>query len=187
MAEALGVSPASWPLFGLVWESGEVLARIMAEYDVANLRILEVGCGVGLSSLVLNWRHADITATDYHPRAQEYLNWNTQLNDGQPIPFIRTGWADDPEVESIGEFDLIIGGDVLYEPDHPELLAHFIAERAKPRADVILVDPGRGWLPTFARALDKSGFQKVDMPVDLPTAKSLEFKGQIRRFTRKPN
>ena len=36
-------------------------------------RILEVGCGIGLSSLILNRLNADITATDYHPEAEKFL------------------------------------------------------------------------------------------------------------------
>lgn len=66
-AEALGISSAFWPLFGIVWDSGNVLAHLMVEYEIVGLRILEVGCGIALASLVLNHRLADITATDYHP------------------------------------------------------------------------------------------------------------------------
>ena len=62
-AEALGISSAFWPLFGIVWDSGNVLAHLMVEYEIVGLRILEVGCGIALASLVLNHRLADITAT----------------------------------------------------------------------------------------------------------------------------
>lgn len=65
----LGISSATWPLFGIVWASGTVLAHLMAEQEIDGLRILEVGCGIALASLVLNQRHANITATDYHPEA----------------------------------------------------------------------------------------------------------------------
>ena len=64
-AEKLGISSATWPLFGVVWDSSQVLAHMMFEHDIDGKRILEVGCGIALTSLVLNHRHADITATDY--------------------------------------------------------------------------------------------------------------------------
>jgi len=32
-AESLGISSASWPLFGMVWQSGEVLAELMTNYN----------------------------------------------------------------------------------------------------------------------------------------------------------
>ncbi|MER2164740.1 MAG: histidine kinase, partial [Psychrobacter alimentarius] len=60
----LGICSASWPMFGVIWPSSLVLANHMLNYDIAGKRILEVGCGMALSSLLLNHRHADITATD---------------------------------------------------------------------------------------------------------------------------
>ena len=46
-AESLGISSASWPLFGMFWQSGEVLAELMTDYNINSRRILEIGCGVG--------------------------------------------------------------------------------------------------------------------------------------------
>ncbi|MDE8603082.1 hypothetical protein M3I01_009105 [Marinomonas sp. RSW2] len=51
----------------------------MFKHEVKGLKILEVGCGIELASLVLNHRLADITATDYHPEAGNFLNENTLL------------------------------------------------------------------------------------------------------------
>lgn len=67
IAEALGISSASWPLFGVLWDSGLVLAHQINTREFAGKRILEVGCGLALASLLLNHRKADITVTDYHP------------------------------------------------------------------------------------------------------------------------
>ena len=36
-ADRLGISSAQWSLFGVVWESGEILARLMARQDISNL------------------------------------------------------------------------------------------------------------------------------------------------------
>ncbi len=93
-AEALGISSASWPLFGIVWPSGEVLAQLMVDYAIGEKRILEVGCGIALASLVLNHRQANITATDYHPEVEGFLIENAELNQDNIIPFSRTGWND---------------------------------------------------------------------------------------------
>ena len=107
IASDLGISSAAWPLFGVIWASGEILAHLMYEYEVDGLRILEVGCGIALASLVLNHRCADITATDYHPEAGRFLRENASLNKGRIIPFVRTAWAD--AGSDLGTFDLIIG------------------------------------------------------------------------------
>lgn len=53
-AEKLGISLASWPLFGVVWPSSMVLAHYISDYNTGTKRILENGCGRALSSLLLN-------------------------------------------------------------------------------------------------------------------------------------
>ena len=69
-AKALGISSAAWPIFGIVWPSSLVLAHHMTNYDFGSKRVLEIGCGTALSSLLLNKRNVDITATDYHPESE---------------------------------------------------------------------------------------------------------------------
>lgn len=181
-AEALGVSPASWPMFGVLWAAGEVLARMMEDYDIDGLRILEVGCGLGLSSLLLNQRLADITASDHHPSANELLQYNARLNDGRAIPFFRSSWE---QLErGGGDYDLVIGSDLLYEPNHAELLAGFIDHHAKPRARAIIVDAGRGSAPAFRRRMDGFGFSSTRSAPEADAAGPEPFKGQVLLFSR---
>lgn len=182
VAEKLGISSALWPLFGLVWPSGLVLAHHLHKSDVAGKRILEVGCGIGLTSLLLNRLKADITATDRHPEAEAFLLKNTQLNEDPTIPFVRTGWADPKS--TLGEFDLVVGSDILYEDQHVDLLAAFIVQHCKDQCEVILVDPGRGRHAKFSRKMVAEGFavqkskpQEVDY-LERP------FKGVILHFSR---
>lgn len=156
IAEALGISSATWPLFGIVWPSGQILAHLMLDFQIAGKRILEVGCGIALSSLLLNRRRADITATDYHPEAGNFLRRNTDLNRDAIIPFLRTGWED--EESGLGEFDLIIGSDLLYERGHAESLSRFIDRHAKSHCEVILVDPGRGHHARFSKKMVGLGY-----------------------------
>ncbi|MFI4959611.1 MAG: class I SAM-dependent methyltransferase, partial [Lysobacterales bacterium] len=77
LADRIGISSALWSLFGQVWPAGRVLAEAMSTHDIVGKRILELGCGLGLSSLVLQQRHADITASDHHPLAESFLRHNT--------------------------------------------------------------------------------------------------------------
>jgi predicted nicotinamide N-methyase len=181
-AESLGVSPATWPLFGVIWESSEILARLMATFDIDHKRILEVGCGIGLASLLLNSRFADITATDQHPDADSFLAWNVGLNHGAAIPFIRTGW-EDAESE-LGTYDLIIGSDVLYQPNHPAILSGFIVRHARPACQVIVTDPGRGHGRRFSKEMVHHGFVQQDLPVAEFQEQGHTFHGHIRSYIR---
>jgi predicted nicotinamide N-methyase len=182
LAESLGISSAIWPLFGVLWESGKVLADSVKDMDVTGLRILEVGCGIGLASLLLNLRQADITASDHHPRANEFLLHNAKLNNSQPIPFFRSNWSADASAN--GRFDLIIGSDLLYEPNHAELLSAFIDQHAQPVAKVIIVDPRRGNGPSFCKRMLGNGFEREQRELEGLGGGDQAFRGKVYRFTR---
>jgi len=158
-AADLGITSSTWSLFGVIWASGELLAHLMSDYDIKGLRILEVGCGIGLASHVLTNRGADITATDRHPEAETFLEENIKLNNSKDIPFFRTDWSD--ENDKLGKFDLIIGSDLLYEPNHASLLSQFIDRHALPNCQIILIDPGRGHLSSFTKSMALLGYSCV--------------------------
>jgi ETFB lysine methyltransferase len=182
IAEDLGISSAQWPLFGIVWESSEILAQFMFDFDITGKRILEVGCGIGLTSLMLNKRLANITATDYHPEVEGFLLENIELNSGKVIPFFRTGWAD--EDCGLGKFDLILGSDLLYERGHAELLSAFIQQHANPECEVVLVDPGRGYHARFSKRMVNLGYAHSQSKPEKSNLESKPFSGQILRYSR---
>lgn len=76
----------TFPLFGIIWASSEVLSALMLKVDIEGKRILEIGCGMALVGHVLNSRGADITAMNIHPVPGELLQSNTELNKTNPIP-----------------------------------------------------------------------------------------------------
>jgi len=182
IAEKLGISSATWPIFGVVWPSSLVLAHLIYDYETDSKRILEVGCGMALSSLLLNEQHLDITATDYHPEAQKFLQRNTLLNEGEAIAFEQVDWAD--KNDSLGRFDLIIGSDLLYEDGHIELLASFIEDHAKPVCEVIIVDPGRGRKNKLSTRMMQFGFTASHQKPSQTDYLDEKFKGYILKFQR---
>jgi len=180
-AERAGISSATWPLFGMLWPAGLALAERMASLPIAGKRILEVGCGLGLSSLVLQRRGADITASDNHPLAGEFLEHNAQLNGLPPVRYRNAPWeGDDCE---LGGFDLIIGGDVLYERDHADLLAGFLLRHAKAVSQIMIADPGRGYRNRLARLLEAQSYTRTEQPFFADEVE-LVSKGHVMTFTR---
>ncbi|MEZ4268647.1 MAG: methyltransferase domain-containing protein [Myxococcota bacterium] len=184
-AEALGISSASWPIFGVVWRSGRALAQLMVDHDVAGRRVLEVGCGIGLASLVLNHRGADITATDYHPEAGRFLAANVELNGGRPIPFARADWADEAP-SGLGTFDLVIGSDLLYEDEHAALLAGFIDRHTRPACEVIIIDSARGYAGRFSKCMLALGYSYTHERTSTLESEGEPYRGKIMRFVRPP-
>jgi len=154
----------------------------MADYDIEGLRILELGCGLALSSLLLSLRGADVTATDYHPEAEGYLEINTALNSGQAIPFIRTGWEDADS--KLGKFDLIIGSDVLYESGHYTQLANFVEAHSNPSSTTIIVDPGRKQHARFSKVMMNKGFTHSQQAVEDSTYLAKPHGGVVITYTR---
>lgn len=181
-AEALGISSAQWPIFGIIWKSSEILAHEMEHYAVEGKRILEVGCGIGLTSLLLNSRHADITATDIHPEAGSFLAENVRLNKGVEIPFLRADWKD--TLEGLGKFDIIIGSDILYEREHIDLLSEFVNRHANSKCEVILVDPGRSNHAAFSKKMVALGFVHTQHKSEHGDLITGAFKGQILKYIR---
>ncbi len=182
IALKLGISSAAWPFFGIVWPSSLVLAKHMMNRDIGSKRVLEIGCGTALSSLLLNKQSVDITATDYHPEAEFFLKRNTQLNGDTAIPFERTNWADNDD--SLGRFDLIIGSDLLYEDEHIDLLTKFIKEHSNPKCEIIIVDPGRGRKNKLAKKLLELGYIPTFSKPEDTSYLDNEFKGDILSFVR---
>jgi predicted nicotinamide N-methyase len=182
IAEKLGICSAAWPIFGVIWPSSLVLAHFMCDYDTDSKRVLEIGCGMALSSLLLNKKHTNITATDYHPESQNFLNRNVLLNGDEQIPFELTDWAS--QNDNLGLFDIIIGSDLLYEDNHIELLANFIQAHANPACEVIIVDPGRGRKNKLSSRMINLGFSSAQMKPGQTDYLDQEFKGHILQYNR---
>jgi SAM-dependent methyltransferase len=193
IAEGLGISSAAWPLFGLLWPSGAQLAARLADHPVtAGERILELGCGLGLASLVGHRRGADVTASDCHPLAEAFMLENLRLNALGPMKYRHGDWnapeapdapGERPAVQ--GRFDLIVGSDLLYDRGAGIVLAAFIVRHAAAGARVWIVDPDRGNRSGFNRALGEGGFDRREERLDTPAADGVPaYKGRLLIFSR---
>ncbi|CAD6879784.1 SAM-dependent methyltransferase [Methylomonas albis] len=167
-----GISSVSWSLFGKIWPSAWVLALAMHSVDLVGKRILEIGAGLGLASLVIHRRAGNIAVGDWHPLSEASLNENVLLNKLGPLQYKTGNWGiGNP---GLGRFDLIIGSDVLYERHKPEQLANFIVRHAAPNAQVIIVDPDRGNRVGFCREITGLGYhcsswtaERIELTVSL--------------------
>jgi predicted nicotinamide N-methyase len=182
-AEREGISSSAWPIFGLLWPSGRVLAHAMLTFELDGKRILELGCGLALASLVVHRRGGDITASDCHPLAADFLLENLKLNH-LPVMKYQTGnWS--RENPLLGRFDLIIGSDVLYDRGQPEVLSRFIELHALPHTEVLIVDPDRGNRASFNRKMEALGYSRTETRIaELPDGGS--YKGRLLQYLRKP-
>ena len=192
----MGISSAAWPIFGLLWPSGAHLAARLALRPVrSDERILEVGCGLALASLVGHRRGANVTASDRHPLAESFLEENLRLNDLGPMKYRHGDWSvpesppgqeDAPRHRIVeGLYDLIIGSDLLYERDADAALAGFIARHTSPAGEVWIVDPDRGNRPAFNRQMADEDFLLREERLDSPAALGVAaYKGRLLVYQR---
>jgi predicted nicotinamide N-methyase len=193
-AAHLGISSAAWPIFGLSWPSGVHLAERLALRPVNGLeRVLELGCGLGLASLVGHRRGADVTASDCHPLAASFLRENSRLNQLAPIKYRHAQWGAlplalplhqaNPDLPLTGRFDLIIASDVLYERDEAGHLASYINHHAAPAAEVWIVDPNRGNRTSFCKHMATLGYsQREENLSHAATPDVAAYKGRVLVF-----
>jgi predicted nicotinamide N-methyase len=180
-AERAGISPASWPLFGLLWPSGQVLAGVMATYAIGGKRVLELGCGLGLASMVVHRRGGDVTASDCHPLASLFLAENLELNGLPGMKYCAAHWGRANAL--LGRFDVIIGSDVLYDREQPEALSQFIARHSEPGVEVLIVDPNRGNQGRFSAKMGLLGYSHQSTLVAcLPDG--VPYRGRLHRYLR---
>ncbi len=182
-AEAAGISPSTWPLFGLVWPSARILAEAMQTEDIAGKRVLEIGCGLALASLVIHRRLGDVTASDRHPLAEAFLMENLRLNNLPALKYRTGNWG--TENLGLGKFDLIIGSDLLYERSQPEELSLFIDLHSSAAVEVVVVDPGRGNRSAFCRNMAWLGYDLHLQRAQNTQNTGEAYSGHILRFARR--
>ena len=129
------------PYWAELWPAAHALAAALP--DVAGLRVVELGCGLGLPSLVAAAREARVTATDWAAEAIDLLRRNAARN-GLELTAECRDWRE-PWDE---RFELALAADVLYERRNAEPLV----QRLSTLADASLIGlAGRPYEETFLR------------------------------------
>jgi predicted nicotinamide N-methyase len=132
------------PYWAELWPASLALAEALPE--LAGLRVVELGCGLGVPALVAAAKGAEVTAIDWAPDAIALLRENAERNGLRVRAEVRD-WR-----EPWGErFDVALAADVLYERRNVEPLSARLAELA-PVAYVGLA--GRPYEADFLRRCD---------------------------------
>ncbi len=129
------------PYWAELWPAATALAEALPE--VAGLRVVELGCGLGVPSLVAAARGADVTATDWSSEAIELLRANAARNGLRVTAEVRDWRRPWPD-----RFELALAADVLYERRNVAPVLARLRELA-PRALVGLA--GRPYEAAFLR------------------------------------
>ncbi len=150
-AELPDDGPIEWapvaPYWAVLWRSGVALARELDGLPLSGRRVLELGCGLGLPSLVAARAGAAVLATDVSREALELLGRNAAEN-GLTVECAHQDWHRPDDLLARAPFDCVLAADVLYEEDSVEALLSLLPQLA---CDVWLADPGRAPAAEFLR------------------------------------
>ncbi len=125
-----------FPLWAKIWKASWVLSGYLADLppDV-NKRLLEIGGGVGLVSIVAATFGHEITMTEYNPDALNFARANACLNRCPDLPIKKLDW-NHPRLKE--RFDLIVASEVIYKEEDFYPLIRLFKSNLKPAGEIIL-------------------------------------------------
>ena len=123
---------------------------------VSGRRVLEVGCGLGLPSLVAAAAGGRVLATDWAPDAIAAVRLNAARND-LTLDTLVADWRAPAALVAHGPWDLVIAADVLYERRNAAPLQALLEALA---AETWLADPGRAPADQLLADLELAGWDR---------------------------
>src|SRR3954466_10639043 len=110
------------PYWATPWPSGAVLAGALAEDPpAAGARVLELGCGLGLPSIVAARAGAQVLATDGSSDAVAFAAHVLAINEVQGEVACADWSQHGEQLVRRGPFDLVLAADVLYTSANVEV------------------------------------------------------------------
>ncbi len=103
------------PYWAELWPCARALATHLAPLDLTGKRVLELGCGLALPSLVAALRGAEVVASDVSADALERVAESGRRTLGRPLETLQADLHAPAGLIARGPFDLVLGADLLYD------------------------------------------------------------------------
>ncbi len=159
------------PYWAELWPSGRVLADHLARSDLAGARMLELGAGIAVPSIVAARKGAVALATDWYAPALEFAALNARRA-RVAIETMLVDWRDPPAaLIAHAPFDCLIGADILYEARHAEPLAMLLPQLVAADGEVWIADPRRPDAQAFLDTMTGTGWSL--------TTREVAFEGRL--------
>jgi predicted nicotinamide N-methyase len=155
-------SAAEPPYWAHLWTASRVLAGVVAKQaSWAGMRVVDIGCGLGLPGVVAAIRGAVVTAVDIAPQALAMTRVNAELN-GCKVSVVRGDLCRPPFGAT---FDFGLAADITYDPALQRALAAFLAAHLSPHGAAWCAESVRTLDPGFRRACQAQGLRVVESEV----------------------
>jgi 2-polyprenyl-3-methyl-5-hydroxy-6-metoxy-1,4-benzoquinol methylase len=137
------------PYWSQLWPAGLLLAGAVAAWPPAGaepVQVLEIGCGLGLVSLVLTHLGYRVLATDYEKDALAFVAESARRSG---LPVLQTRLLDWRRRDLDASFERIVAADVLYEARNLRPVAELIHQHLSQDGFALIADPNRSVADTF--------------------------------------
>jgi len=163
-----------------LWPAAMMLAEYIHEHDAGPHNALEIGCGLGLVSIVAARMGWTVVAGDHEPSALMFARHNAELNEVSSIEFRVLDWNDPPPGR---RFSRILGADILYQLGNHAPILMCIEALLDEEGQALIADPNRGVADRFPDAARLAGFHVEIEPVMAPQSPERKVNGRIFRLT----
>jgi predicted nicotinamide N-methyase len=170
-----------FPLWAKVWPASWVLADYLAEMPVASAKkIIEIGAGTGLVSIVAASFGHNITLTESNPDALQFVRANALVNGCPQLPIRELDWNRPQRQESV---DYIVASEVTYKKEDLQPLLSLFNRWLSPDGEVLLAGEMRRVSKDFYQQLE-TGF-KIRVQKKILRSSGEEIAVFLLRMTRK--
>jgi predicted nicotinamide N-methyase len=143
------------PYWAEIWPSAITLSSFIAdELPLEGQRVIEIGSGVGMASVVAAWKGARVLATDYSLEALRFVRYNA-LKNRVVLECERLDWR---LVQCSEQFDLLFAADVLYERVNLLPIVTAIDKLLKVDGAAYIADPRRRLAEQFLELAAENNF-----------------------------
>jgi predicted nicotinamide N-methyase len=126
-----------FPLWAKIWESSLVLSDYLVSHYKSPKRILELGAGLGVNSIIASSLGHQVTLTEFDPHAFQFAQANASINSCHTIDFKMLDWQS-PDVES--KFDMIVGSELIDKESVFAAMSHFFHHYLLNDGEIILAN-----------------------------------------------
>ncbi len=151
------------PYWADLWPSALVLAEELAARDLTGVRLVELGCGLGLGAIVAAQSGADAVATDHDRDAVAFARDNGRRVLGRRLATMRADFANLPDaLLDQAPFDLVIAADVLYAEGSVASLADALDRLVRPGGEALVAYPWSGQADGVVAALGWPAVERAE-------------------------
>ena len=148
------------PYWGTLWDTAPTMAAIILRHTwPSRLKVLEVGCGLGVTGIAALIAGHDVTFADHAPSAVRLAVSNAALNGFANTTGMVFEWQQPPT----DQFDMVIASDVLYDAAGYVPLLQTLQVMLSDQGVVWIGNPGRITALSFTELAVQHGWSVASL------------------------